>query len=227
MSTREVLEMLQELKADTLESIRQAAAKGDSQRVLVATHRLAEIEDLLMRQEALREEIQELLSRPDGSSASPPLAQAPRPILQTSPARQVRSGESARERGNRRRLEFVRVLASKGRALTQIRGALYRNSHNNVVGVAYASERKKDGWFLGLPASEFEHAVLLCETAGERVFAVCLPKSFFHKYGPHLSESKGQMKFNVRLRAGQYVMTIPDVGTVGLDEFVDKYNLVA
>lgn len=211
--------MLLKLKDNIMESIKSAASSGDSQQVLAETARLSRIDVLIERQEALDKEVQALTTTTPQSEpeVSNPRERLPRSLDKDSP----------RQRGNKRRSEFVGICSSKGFKLTPIKGALFQNARAETIGIAYASERKENGWFLGLPSQEFNHAVLLCENNNCKIIAICLPCEFFQKYGDYLSKSKGQTKFNVRLRTGHHFLTIPDIGPVQVDEYVNKPEHVA
>lgn len=202
-----------------MKTIKSAASSGDSQQILVETARLSHVEVLMERQEALDKEVQALAT---ATPQSEPKASSPPKQLH-----QSLSKDSARQRGNIRRSEFIGVCASKNFKLTPVKGALFQNSRTETIGIAYASERKENGWFLGLPSQAFNHAVLLCENKNGKLFAICLPYKFFQKYEDYLSKSKGQTKFNVKLHAGHYFLTIPEIGSVLVDEYVDKPEHVA
>jgi hypothetical protein len=205
------------MRASVLDEIGSAAKAGDTKMVVAATERLRHVESLLERQQALTREAQQLI---EGSHES--AAERPGETMQARP----QLGESPRGTGDRRRVEFAHRLSQLGKRLIQVRGALYRNQAGDVVGIAYASERVKDGWFLGLPEGAFQHAVLLCEPTGARVLAVCLPRTFFDRYEKHLSRSQGQLKFNVKRRGGRYHIPVPVVGAVDVTEYIDNFGMI-
>jgi len=209
--------MLLKLKEKTLSAIQSAAASGDVSRIQAETARLSEIESLIQRQEAINQQLH-LLS----DTSSPPLISL-RQAQISPPLGKI----SNRKRGAQRRDDFVQECESKGIRLTQRKGALYENSRGEVVGIAYASERKDNAWFLGLPSQEIQHAVLICEFNDDQLFTVCLPKQFMERHLKSLSESKGQVKFNVRTRRGQYFLVIPMSGSVPIDEYVNRVDCVA
>jgi len=214
---------LASLRSAVLEEIKAAAADGDSSRVLAATNRLTAIEELARKQAEIDRDIA-ALTAPNGRDAGK-ITRQPAPMEFQSP--EQRLGESPRARGDRLRLEFVGRLNARGHRLIQVRGALFKNRADERVGVAYASERKQQGWFLGLPDDSFDNAVLLLESGSGPIVAVCLPKSFFIDYGKQLSRSQGQVKFNVNLRGGHYVMPIPGIGQVPVDEYLNNYAAIA
>ncbi len=208
--------MLNSMKRTVLEEITRASRTSDAGKVLVLSERLRHVESLIQRQQALEEEARVLLEVPTHPLSDQKMSQAV-------PAE---ASESARARGGRIRRDFVERLSKLGRRLTQVRGQLYRNQLGEIVGIAYASEVKKDVWFLGLPEGEFQHAVLLCESA-ERIKAMCLSKDFLSEHGRKLSRSQGQVKFNVLRRAGRYYIALPGSDPVEITELVDNYGRIA
>ena len=95
------------------------------------------------------------------------------------------------------RMDFLQKASEKGIYLENIRGSIYQGPSGHKVGIAVATERKPDRWFLGLPLKRFDDAVLLCKPDSGDNIEICLSKNFFDEYGYKMSESSGQMKFNV------------------------------
>jgi len=94
------------------------------------------------------------------------------------------------------------------------------------VGIAFATERQPDRWFLGLTKGSFEHAVLLCQSETLGILEICLPKDFFTKYGGRMSIHNGQMKFNVVRKGNTFNILVPDTDGVSASEFMGKYSLL-
>ena len=130
----------------------------------------------------------------------------------------------ARARGQIRRKEYVERLLRAGVNLSPWRGALYKKPDGRIVGIAYASERRrKNFWFLGLPKNEFDEAVLLCEADGSTMLEVSLSTAFFAKYGSKLGASQaGQTHFQVERRSLYVYVRVPTVGPV--NEWVDVHE---
>lgn len=210
--------MLQKIRTDALEAIQLAASAENVQRVLSETTRLTRVEELIKQQEVLDQQVQDLQSK----DSSPIM---PRPKMPTVSS-DVITGLSPRAQGTKRRTEFVNSCSNLGIELTHIKGALFKNEKLEQVGIASASERKENGWFLGLPSDLFEHAVLLCENRLGKVIAVCLSKPFLQQYGKRLSVSKNQTKFNVARRHDQYFLSVPGVGAVPINDYIDKPALI-
>lgn len=206
--------MLLTLKDKVLEEIKLAVESKDSRRIMTETARLSEIEALIERQEALNRQVEALSSAETRTLSSP--------AVQEQDARVANRAESPREVGVAKRIEFVRACAAKGVRLTPKKGALYENSLREVVGIAFATERRDDAWFLGLPSQGLTHTVLICQPQVGEAFSVCLPNRFLQKYRSLLSESKGQMKFNVRRRGGHHFLIVPSLDPVQIDEYIDR-----
>ena len=136
---------------------------------------------------------------------------------------------SAKERGRRRREEFVRALSSRGVVLLPVKGALFRSPRRTRVGVAYGREgRNDDGfndkWFLGLPERGFDQAVLLCEDRSGRVTHFSLTKEFTDEIREALSRKNGQVKFNVVRRGGEFFLHVPKREPVSIEPFRDNFS---
>jgi len=134
---------------------------------------------------------------------------------------------SAKERGNIRRNEFIEKIKTIGINLIQKRGVIYKINDGRLIGIASASERIPNKWFLGLPGNNYDHVVLLCENSKKEVLSFILSKDFYKKYENNLSsDSNGQIKFNIYLRNGKYQINIPQTGNINIDEFIDKYDVL-
>jgi hypothetical protein len=166
--------------------------------------------DLRRRLEIIRREVAEQLQKGTGllTPANPTQPQE----LIAGP--QASSGESAaidggKARGRECRSAYIAQQTAAGQTLLRVRGALYKNPSGVIVGIAYAKERKNE-WFLGLPAGEFQEAVLLCETNDSKVQPILLPKGFVETHQTRLSVSSqyNQTKFKVARRAGRYCLIV-------------------
>jgi hypothetical protein len=92
------------------------------------------------------------------------------------------SVKTVRENGREIREVFLKKLLQTGISLQQVKGeTIYRAKSGEKVGIAVATERQPDRWFLGLPEGGFDHAVLLCQREGGDVIEIRLPKGFFAK----------------------------------------------
>lgn len=211
-------------KTQLLTQITEAAQRGESQDVLAASERLKKVESLIHRYEKLVCEISDLNaeSRKSGSFED---TRGGRRVLADKDRMQP-DAKSAREIGKTIRAAFLQKVSEDGYHLRQIKGNIYETQSGQRVGIAVATERQPDRWFLGLPLRGFEHAILLCRRDTGDTMEICLPKTFFAEYGDNMSQSKGQMKFNIARRGKGYVILVPGTGGVSVSEFPGDYSLL-
>ena len=134
--------------------------------------------------------------------------------------------KEARDRGEKRRVEFVERQNKNNIVLIPVRGALYKTATGSTLGIAYASERKRQNyWFLGLPKEKFQEAILLCEKSGGRMLAVTLNHNFLATYGGKLGSSHvGQTHFEVERHNEKMYLKIPVEGRVDVTRYVNEYS---
>jgi hypothetical protein len=206
-------------KAKLLKQIADSAQLGNSQEVLDAGERLKKIESLIDRHEKLLRDISDLENE---GSRTPRVGS--RLVKDKDPMRlDVATG---RRIGRTIRLDFVKKASEEGLYLEHIRGSVYETESGHKVGIAVATERKPDRWFLGLPLTGLHHAVLLCKRYTGDTVEICLPKNFFDEYGGKMSQSGGQMKFNVARRGGGYAILVPGTDGVSVSKFLGNYSLL-
>jgi hypothetical protein len=130
---------------------------------------------------------------------------------------------SAKARGESVRSNWVN--SNLGKSVTHVKGTLFRNGRGENLGIAYAkeAETRKDRWFLGLPETKFQTAILLCEPINGKLNALCLPSDFISQI--KFSASHGQAKFMVIKRAGGWFLAVRGAGEVPVTEYVN--NLAA
>lgn len=209
-----VIGKLWKWKKELLEKISTAAREGKSETVLSASEKLRKIEILINRCEQLEIEIAEL-QRDEGLQLNPEAVILNR-IESIFPSSSRKSVKTIREHGREIREAFLKKLLQAGISLQPVRGeTIYISKSGEKVGIAVATERQPDRWFLGLPTGGFDHAVLLCQRESGDVIEIRLPNGFFAKYGSDLSESKGQVKFNVSRKGSVFVVKVP--GTEGIN----------
>jgi hypothetical protein len=194
-----------------LREIQTASGQENVRRVLDLSERLRRIDSLLGQHDSLEAEAQALLS--DSGKD--------RPVTVEPAGRdQIVATRTGRGHGAEIRSEFLRNAASRGLKLLPHRGAIYATAQGVRIGVAVATERQANRWFLGLAENGFDSAVLLCHTVGRRTIDVCLPSSFLRSQQSRLSRAGGQLKFNVVRRDGEMHLTIPGVGHVPVQKYV-------
>jgi len=206
---------LTRLKDETLQAIGTAADAGSSDQILKLGGTLSDVEGLIRQYDQIETR---LLALENGSTArsAEPTAEPDDPHPQRV--------ETARRRGERRRVEFLESLKARGIELRRQRGTIFKTASGNRVGIAFATEVNPDRWFLGLQEDAFDLAVLLCETRGEHVRAVSLPATFFQQYGSTLSRSRGQVKFNVTREGTHFFVSVPGIGSIGADQYMEMYD---
>lgn len=209
-------QLMQE-RNNLLKQIAEFAQRGESHKVLAAGERLNRVESLIERYEKLVHDISDLNTE----------------ILQNtrvdSKDRKVKNPKrqnavaTGRGIGKTIRMDFLHKTSEEGIYLENIRGSIYQAQSGRKVGIAVATERKPDRWFLGLPIGGFDHAVLLCKPENRDTIEICLPKSFFDEHGEKMSRSGGQIKFNIAKRGNVYSILVPGTDGVNVSKFVGDY----
>jgi len=131
---------------------------------------------------------------------------------------------SRRRMGEKRRLELVEKLRLLRIHLLRLKGPIFMSPSGVRLGIAYASEAQEGKYFPGLPDAGFNHAILRCEAAGGEIADISLPKSFLSQYGPSLSKSHGQVKFNVARRGREFFLIVPGAGAVSVEAYRDDFT---
>jgi hypothetical protein len=96
------------------------------------------------------------------------------------------------------------------------------------VGVGYGKEdEKRNHFFIGLPAGQFQEAVLICELLKGVIHAFWLPRDFVEKYAKHLSVSTqyNQVKFVVERHGGRFDLRVPGIDPIDITRFMDAKPL--
>jgi len=207
------MDALTEIQAEKnriLSAISNAANKGETDLVLAESEKLEKIKNLISRHSQIISELEGLRS---GDQQMP--QQKNRRIV-TGPVDESRSSQmvSSRVLGEKIRHEFLSKREAEGIQLQLIKGkTIFRTKSGKLVGLAVATERQPNRWFLGLPDGGFDHAVLLCQRENGEVIDIPLPEKFFEQYT--MSQSKGQLKFNVVNRGSGLLVQVP--GTDGIN----------
>lgn len=131
---------------------------------------------------------------------------------------------SNREIGALKRHEFVRdIKLHEDFTLLESKGAIFSTNSREAVGIAYASERQQNRWFLGLPDSDYYAFVLLCQPKIGGMKRFILPRDFYQRIRNHLSEKNNQLKFNVSKRKSRYYLSIPNMGNIDISDYLENY----
>ena len=206
-------------KTKLLNQIAEFAQRGESQEVLAAGERLNKVESLIDRYEKLLRDISDLDTDPLQNTRVDSRDRRVKNLKRLNVA-------SGRGIGRTIRMDFLKKASEEGIYLENIRGSIYETQSGRKVGIAVATERKPDRWFLGLPIKGFDDAVLLCKPDAGDTVEICLPKNFFDEYGDKMSESSGQMKFNVARRGSGYTILVPGTDGISVSKFLGNYSLL-
>lgn len=211
-------------KAKLLKQISDSAQRSNSQGVLDSAEKLKKIESLIARHQKLLQDISDLGSEDRRTQA----LQKARVESRLVGGRDSRRSDvaSGKRMGRAMRMEFLEKASERGIHLEHIRGSIYETKSGHKVGIAVATERNPDRWFLGLPFKGFDHAVLLCKPDTGDTVEISLPKNFFDEYGDEMSQSGGQMKFNVARRGSGYVLLVPGTDGVSVSKFLGDYSVL-
>lgn len=131
--------------------------------------------------------------------------------------------------GKEKRIIFIQEAKKKGIFLSEEKGPLYRDKSGGLVGIAYASERTPNRWFLGLPNKKYQNIVLICKNEfSERTYFI-FPYAFCAKNQDKLGTDKKekQIKFNVLMKNGIYALKIPDSEPITINEYIDKLDNIS
>jgi|GEM_PF-958478 len=221
----DALSDLQKEKNRILSIISMAASEGKTELVLAESGKLEKVELLLGRHKQIILELEELKSG-KALSQAPIKAINQRASKINNVCHSTRLA-SSRELGAKIRNEFLKKLERKGFNLQLIKGkTIYRTKSGKRVGIAVATERQPNRWFLGLPIGGFDHAVLLCQRENKEIIEVLLPEKFFMKYGQAMSQSKGQLKFNIVHRGNGLLVQVPNTDGVNGRSFTSDYGFL-
>lgn len=215
---------LQNEKNKILSAISKAASEGKTDTVLAESEKLEKIENLISRHKQITTELEGL------RSGTPQITQPETRRIVATPVSESRSAQmvSSRVLGEQIRSEFLRKREVEGIHLQLIKGkTIFRTRSGKRVGLAVATERQPNRWFLGLPAGGFDHAVLLCQRENGEVIDIPLPEKFFEKYGRDMSESKGQLKFNVVNRGSGLLVQVPSTDGINGKSFASDYSFLS
>lgn len=206
-----VREQLEAHQAQLLTRISAAASAADTRTLLSLNDELRQTSALLGRMDDLGAEARAILG--DASAGTGNMAVPAEP-------RVAQENVAGRGHGVQIRSGFLERCAKAGLVLRPYRGAIYSSASGRRIGIAVATERKPNRWFLGLGEDDFDAAVLLCAPDSGKVIDLCLPRSFIAQHRRYFSRSGGQEKFNVARRDGHTLLKIPSRPPERVDQFI-------
>ncbi len=131
--------------------------------------------------------------------------------------------------GLKARREWVNMLSSKAILLNGHNKRYYTESGQSVS-IAFANEIDRpnliDKWFLGLKDEPTDIAVLLCQDLKGKVNDFVLPVAELKSIWKTLGRSRGGIKFHVRHRQGQYLLSVPNGEPINISKYIGKYQTI-
>jgi hypothetical protein len=141
---------------------------------------------------------------------------------------------SNKELGMRVRGSYLSKLRQNGIPIDQINRVWAKTTSDLWVGTPFATERRLNRWFLGLPESEvFAHlhnrglvVILLCQSRLDTLLDFVLPSNLVNKIAYQLSKSHGQLKFNLKKLGDRYQLVIPGHGTIDVSSYKSEFSVL-
>ncbi|MCK4716198.1 MAG: hypothetical protein KAT54_05280 [Candidatus Marinimicrobia bacterium] len=212
---------IQQLKNKLVSNIRSYANSGNSTKIVFYSKILENLHNIESRLEGILNDFIETRNNfEDMSTVEHKIIGAPIDMKTN-----FEKNLTARQKGELARNAFVGMANKKGYSIQKYRGICYKGINNTLIGIAYASERQKRHWFLGLPKEEYDCIVLLCKH-DKNIARFIFDKHFVIKHFNNLSEdNKGQVKFNVVTDDYYHsFLTIPNEGRVNITDYIDKFD---
>jgi hypothetical protein len=180
--TVDIRKQLESHQAELIAKIASAANASDPAGVLSLNEELRQTVSLLNRLNEMYVEARAMLGRAERANSQ----------LIPTPPTPYSAVATGRGRGAQIRSAFLNRANDAGLKLRPYRGTVFSSPNGRRIGIAVATERNPNRWFLGLGESDFDAAVLLCAQNSGKVLDICLPTSFIAMYREHFSRSGGQ-----------------------------------
>ena len=138
-----------------------------------------------------------------------------------------------KERGRLIRESYVAKLEQKGIHIKHV-DKVWAKTPSRWVGIPFATERRPNRWFLGLPENKVLErihndgvvVVLLCQPMSGPVLDFIFPPSKLQEIVNLLSKSKGQLKFNVKRVGNRYFLVLPRHSTLDISAYKDNLSVL-
>lgn len=196
----DVQEELNGVQSRLLDQLSSAAANRDMATVTALSGLAKECETLEVELASLCRRVEAAKSVLNGSE--------PKSTLSQDLAYSAQPTVSAKTAGTQARNEWVTGLRKHGISLHGHRRR-FQTARGQSVAVAFATERSKNRWFLGLPDQPTEIAVLLCRSITGELCDIVLPMSDLRRTWHALSRSNNEVKFNVKKDASRFLLQVP------------------
>lgn len=204
-------------------ALKKSVEVGDVHTIVVQTRIVEDVEYMLNRYIDLENSLKHLENRIEFFHANKSL---PTESYSMQPSDSTIQDKplSNREIGALKRHEFVRdIKLHEDITLLESKGAIFSTNSREAVGIAYASERQQNRWFLGLPDSNYHAFVLLCEPKIGGMKRFILPRDFYQRIRNHLSVKNNQLKFNVSKKKSRYYLSVPSIGNIDISDYLENY----
>lgn len=203
--------------------LKKSVEVGDIHTIVVQTKIVEDVEYMLNRYIDLENSLKQLENRIKSFQTNKAL---PTKSFSRQPSDSLNQENplSYREIGALKRREFVRDIKNiYDITLLESKGAIFSTENGLVVGIAYASERQQNRWFLGLPDSNYHAFVLLCETKLGQMRRFILPSDFYQRVRNHLTVKNNQLKLNVSKKVNSYYLSVPNMGNLEIFDYLENY----
>lgn len=212
---------LENLKVKILAKIGEAAKKGVTEEITEGARIIEEIERLIKKCEEISYNVDTLEKRVDSPNNMNKISTTQMDDILISEKSEYLS---PKKKGKAYRDRLIYELEARGISLFHVEGTTYKTKKGGLVGIAYASERISNRWFLGLPSNDYSSVILICESKKGNFLNFILPEDFLRKNIKKLSrDDYGQIKFNIFLKGGHYYLRIPNEENVNIDNFQNNY----
>lgn len=214
---------IEKIKKMQMKALKKSVEAGDVHTIVLHTKIVEDVEYILNRYVDLENSFKYLENKIKSFHTNKALPSESFSTLLSDSANQDRP-LSNREIGALKRHEFVRdIKLHEDFTLLESKGAIFSTNSRETVGIAYASERQENRWFLGLPDSDFYAFVLLCQPKIGGLKRFILPSDFYQRIRNHLSEKNNQLKFNVSKKKSRYYLSVPNIGNIDISDYLENY----
>ena len=215
---------IESIKKKQMKALKHSVEAGNVHKIVLQTRIVEEVEQMLIRHNDLENSWKHLKNKIE-SIQTKSVLQNKSILMQPLELSIQDKPLSNREIGALKRREFVRDTKEfHDITLLESKGAIFSTENGLAVGIAYASERQQNRWFLGLPDSNYYAFVLLCETKLGKINRFILPSDFYQRIRNHLSVKNNQVKFNVAKKVNSYYLSVPNVGNIEIFDYLENYT---
>ncbi|MBN2239416.1 MAG: hypothetical protein JW712_06560 [Dehalococcoidales bacterium] len=154
-------------------------------------------------------------------------SQFDRNTFSVAPQNKVNHSKGRKERGKQLRQNYIESLLNRGIFIKQL-GSVWAQTRTGLeIAIPVASMSRPGRWFLGLSKDKIQDKldgkgviiILLCQTSSDDKFDFILPVNLTKSIIHHLSESKGQYKFNVKTKDERYYLVLNDTADIDITSY--------